>query len=82
MHPTLSKALVAPVPTGILFVGSLVLFLKRKDAGLFPAAARRRISGDGRSHPSLRRASSVSWDALGRSITPITTATSGMLFLV
>jgi hypothetical protein len=33
MHPTLAKALVALVPAGILYVGSVVLFLRERTPG-------------------------------------------------
>ena len=35
MNATLSKALVALVPAGILFVGSLLLFLRERTLGSF-----------------------------------------------
>ena len=35
MNATLSKALVALVPAGILFVGSVLLFLREKTLGSF-----------------------------------------------
>jgi hypothetical protein len=35
MHPTLAKALVALVPAGMLFVGSVVLFLRERTPGSF-----------------------------------------------
>jgi hypothetical protein len=35
MNATLSKALVALAPAGILFVGSLILFLREKTLGSF-----------------------------------------------
>jgi hypothetical protein len=35
MNATLSKALVALVPAGILFVGSVVLFLRERTLGSF-----------------------------------------------
>jgi len=65
MNITLLKALIALLPTGMLFSGSVVLFPEKKDCGLFPTASRRGVFGAGRAYSCRRSTSRVSLDPLG-----------------
>ncbi len=70
MNVTFVKAVVALVPTGIIFSGSVILFFRRKAVCNFPTACWRWMPRVGRSCSCMRSTWLVSVDALGPSGQP------------
>ena len=59
MSAALLKGLAELVPAGLLFCGSVILFLRKKMMCSFFSVARLRVSSGGRSYSPLRSASCV-----------------------